>query len=250
MNANKDLYLNQNCTYDFFLLSPDFDIALRECSVNGGYSCIWTMYALTTVLRRNIESVYPTINGQSDLAAKIANTILIPLSKEDLVISLEPIFIMWTRAAPMLDSTIPWTPNHFVPLLAAAPAECIADSESHHVSNPQEEISTSLFEHIISDNEIATDEEIMVDNEVAPADEIVSEGPSDEIVSEDPTNEIVSEAPTDEIVSDKVIIPYNEIAPNASEGPRVVEAHKGGIRIILDGYCYVRNRSTDEKTYV
>ena len=33
----------------------------------------------------------------------------------------------------------------------------------------------------------------------------------------------------------------------ADNAGKLIEAHRGGLRLVLHGYCYVRNRSTSKK---
>jgi hypothetical protein len=69
------------------------------------------MAALSTVLQRRIISVYPWVNGQSDVYADVANVMLTPISERT---GLSPLMIMWTRDAPNVGNV--WLANHFVPL--------------------------------------------------------------------------------------------------------------------------------------
>jgi hypothetical protein len=108
-------YVTHETAADIFLLSPDYDRAVRLCATEGGHSCMWTIFGLASVLRRQIISVYPKINSYCDDgfdAAVLANRSLFPLSD---AFHLKPLPIMWTRVSG--DGLSPWTPSHFVPLV-------------------------------------------------------------------------------------------------------------------------------------
>lgn len=97
------------------LLSPDYEDAVLKCVRSGGYSCVWTIIALSNVTKHNIETLYPLINGPKDLAARTMNTMITPSSglTED-----KPMKIMWTHTLSKTPSAKKsWTPNHFVPLI-------------------------------------------------------------------------------------------------------------------------------------
>ena len=77
------------------------------------------MMALSSVLQREIRSVYPAMNGVLDKCVGILNTTLCPriANKKR---SFESIYLMWTRAEGKLESGNEfrtWVPNHFVPLV-------------------------------------------------------------------------------------------------------------------------------------
>ena len=132
MSKNRVRYLSHQSAASFHMMSPDFDVSITECGREGGESCIWTMLALATVLQRQIVSVYPTINGETDEVPRIANTTLSPLNETP---KTEPLFILWTRRVS--DGSIPWTPTHFVPLMPSRPKG--TPQAPPHTSSPAQE---------------------------------------------------------------------------------------------------------------
>lgn len=110
MVTSRDSYLAHPSSDMIHQLSPSYDLALRYCSRESGYTCMWVLFALSSVLRRKIVSIYPVINND-DMAAKLVNVTLSPLT--DLLVDV-PLYIMWTRHGTVEPTH--WTPNHFVPL--------------------------------------------------------------------------------------------------------------------------------------
>ena len=88
--------------------------AIHDCAVDGGYSSIWTLCGLASVIKRPVVSVYPqSINGAHDRVSSVLNRTLRPRLDSD---ERHPaIYIMWTRVGPPTGTI--WTANHFVPLL-------------------------------------------------------------------------------------------------------------------------------------
>ena len=89
---------------------------LVDCSSDGGYSSIWTMWALATVLRRPIVSVYPPVGvSAASWFATLMNRTLMPrLSHPD---GLHSLPLMWTQ----MRASGSWSPNHIVPMRPASP---------------------------------------------------------------------------------------------------------------------------------
>jgi len=113
--SRRSSYLAHPNAAKILLVSPDFDKAVRFCAVEGGYTCMWAMFGLASVLRREIVSIYPMINDKDEDgmdAATVSNITLNPLSDE---LNIPSLHIMWTRVES--DGPFPWTPNHFVALL-------------------------------------------------------------------------------------------------------------------------------------
>jgi len=106
----REKYLAHSSASIIDQLSPNFDAALRCCSEVSGYTCMWALFALSSVVRRKIVSIYPMMNDD-DTAAQIGNITLSPLV-EVLVDVL--FYVMWTRQGS--SGSAHWTPNHFVPL--------------------------------------------------------------------------------------------------------------------------------------
>jgi len=110
MVARRRDYVNHRLGPRFRRMST-FDESVADCTRSSEPSSIWTMAALSTVLQRPIISVYPWVNGQSDVYADVANVMLTPISERT---GLSPLMIMWTRNAPNVGNV--WLANHFVPL--------------------------------------------------------------------------------------------------------------------------------------
>ena len=92
MTNNKEFYLRMCRDFASF---ADYDEAILDCAKDGGYSCIWTICALSSVLGRPIVSVYPCVNGSDDIAYVSLNCTLQPRIHD--YNDLEPLRIMWTR---------------------------------------------------------------------------------------------------------------------------------------------------------
>jgi hypothetical protein len=102
------------------LVSPDYEQAFRDCALDGAFSSAWTIQAASTVLKRDIVSIYPALNGVLDRCVAILNTTFQPRTKP----TGRPIYIMWSSTYyPKPKKT--WTPNHFVPLLIDPDEVCI-----------------------------------------------------------------------------------------------------------------------------
>ncbi|CAG2186302.1 unnamed protein product [Mytilus edulis] len=85
------------------------------------YMGIWQIFALASVIRRPIVSVYPkkgNPNVRKDLYRRIE-----PMEKD----SDKPLYIMWTSTRLDMNNNY-WVPNHFVPLLE--PVEIIPDANN------------------------------------------------------------------------------------------------------------------------
>jgi hypothetical protein len=102
--------------------SASIDDAIRDCVSASGYSGLWTMLALASLLRRKLISHYPTVNGGSDKYAICANMAVVPCAHP--VDDAEPFHLLWTRFEPP-DGTI-WRANHIVPLIPVN-GECSDD---------------------------------------------------------------------------------------------------------------------------
>lgn len=113
--TNRSAYTNHASADSISLLSPDYEMAVRCCAAPSSETCLWSLFALTSVLHRKIVSVYPIMDTADDdyfNARFHANTTLVPLSED---FNKAPFHVMWTRVSS--DGPTPWTPNHFVPLV-------------------------------------------------------------------------------------------------------------------------------------
>ena len=117
---------------NFAPVSPNYEEACQDVTSTRGFSGALTFFALCDVIRRDIISVYPRVNGPLDMAARILDTTFSPQEK----LFRDPLFIMWTStSAPQLDMT--WTANHFVPLVDGNTTPVVI------VSNDEDELRTT-----------------------------------------------------------------------------------------------------------
>jgi hypothetical protein len=75
--------------------------------------------AAATVLKKNIMSVYPAVNGNSDKFVEALNRKFTPRGKHP-GNPRPSVYIMWTSTSQPKDKSS-WIPNSFVPLLADSP---------------------------------------------------------------------------------------------------------------------------------
>ena len=106
------------------------------------------MQALSSVVGRELVSVYPAMNGLLDKCLGILNTVLVPTIPTSRR-SGERIYVMWTRMA----GTIPhppdriWMPNHFVPLILKPDVQSVPQTSSPIiVDSPSPDFKTSPFQ--------------------------------------------------------------------------------------------------------
>ena len=145
---NFEYYKKHHQCRDFICVSPDLEETCRKRAVDREYSSVFMMQALSSVVGRELVSVYPAMNGLLDNCLGILNTVLvprIPTSRR----SGERIYVMWTRMA----GTIPhppdriWTPNHFVPLIQKPDVQSVPLTSSPIiVDNPSPDFKTSPFQ--------------------------------------------------------------------------------------------------------
>lgn len=106
--------------------APDYADSCIDCAFIDEGSSVWTMAALASVVRRPITSVYPNVNGLSDLAVEALNTTFKPREGE---VSSQVVRILWSsEGVPITVGN--WKPNHFVPLFDQQKAEP-SPSKSH-----------------------------------------------------------------------------------------------------------------------
>ena len=92
--------------------------ACQNCGINGGFSSIFTVQALSTVIVWEIVSVFPAMNGMFDSCVRILNTV-VPPRVQSKHRCRDRVYVLWTRMC----RTFPqprgktWLPNHFVPLI-------------------------------------------------------------------------------------------------------------------------------------
>lgn len=61
--------------------APEYSESCVYCATPNEDSCVWTMSALASVVRRPIRSVYPAVNGREDRAVDVLNTVFTPRNK-------------------------------------------------------------------------------------------------------------------------------------------------------------------------
>ena len=94
--------------------APEYKESCLNCATPNEDSCVWTVSALATVVRKNIESVYPAVNGKMDRAVKILNTVFSPRYKVD---TGENLKIFWSSCKKTGLTPGSWVPDLFVPLV-------------------------------------------------------------------------------------------------------------------------------------
>ena len=120
MSNFRQFYEAKHQETGLWLVSPDYEQAFKDCALDGFFSSAWTMQAAATVLKRDIVSIYPALNGVLDRCVPILNTTFQPRTKP----TGRPVYIMWSSTYyPKPKKT--WTPNHFVPLLIDPDQVCI-----------------------------------------------------------------------------------------------------------------------------
>ena len=109
---NGTYYKRKHSEKSFSIVSPSYKVACRDAAKNYNYSSAWTIQALSTVIGRDIVSIYPTVNGVADKTVPILHTTIEPRNK----LSRQQLHIMWSSTMSPPPVGI-WTPNHFVPLI-------------------------------------------------------------------------------------------------------------------------------------
>ena len=70
--------------------------------------------ALSSLLRRSINSLHPTINGDADEFAAAANAVFSPLEGQHVIIDQQALNILWSRSTPPPATAVMWVTNHVV----------------------------------------------------------------------------------------------------------------------------------------
>ena len=92
---------------------------------DGTYVGIWDFLSIATVLSVNVITVYPNVNGNSDLNYMKLNAHefkpLLDVNSDQSRSTFQTVKILFSNCNKPLKSTSNsnkgWTPNHFVPLL-------------------------------------------------------------------------------------------------------------------------------------
>ena len=116
MVINKARYISHPKASDLIWVSPNYVSSTIDCANPRGWSSIWTILALSQVIGRPIQSVYPPINGIQDLSYKFLNFTAVPrnCTDESAVKS-----VLWTRSSTHNPDRI-WISDHFTPIITAA----------------------------------------------------------------------------------------------------------------------------------
>lgn len=94
----------------------EYEIFKLDCidtTKNGTYCNMWHLYALSSVLRHPIRSIYPDYNHY---IRPLLNKEVSSRDGVSPIVQIKSLYIMWTRASPM-DGRSWWSPNHFVPCI-------------------------------------------------------------------------------------------------------------------------------------
>ncbi|CAB4015459.1 Hypothetical predicted protein [Paramuricea clavata] len=131
-------------------MSPDLEEACRMCAVDRKYSSIFTMQALSSVIGREIVSVYPAINGLLDKCLSILNIVLLPRISTSRRCG-SRIFLLWTRMAGPIPQPRgrTWIPDHFVPLIEKVVPQ-LNSSSPINVDSPQPNFDMSPLDPKLS----------------------------------------------------------------------------------------------------
>lgn len=94
MISIKDRIVSLPIATDLLILSPNYIASVFTCAKAGGYSSIWTIFALYNVVGCTIESIYPPMNGDQDRPFLLLNILVVP---QRLILDQRQIRVMWTR---------------------------------------------------------------------------------------------------------------------------------------------------------
>ena len=79
MIQNQNLYENHSKINNFMLCSSVYERACLDCASYRGWFSIWTLLALSNVIGKNINSIYPPMNGTAD---RVHNTLHFVIESE------------------------------------------------------------------------------------------------------------------------------------------------------------------------
>ena len=89
-----------------------FRLDCLDTAMNGTFSNMWHLHALTSVLKRSVTSIYPEKNSR---IRPLLHRVIHPrVLDHTLQLVSVPLLILWTSTCIPLHSTT-WSPNHFVP---------------------------------------------------------------------------------------------------------------------------------------
>ena len=96
------------------MVSPSYERSCLDCASHRKWSSIWTLIALSSVLKISINSGYPPMNGKQDYTYQVLNFTINPREQSNM--SSTCLSVMWSCDSYITNSKT-WTPNHFAPLL-------------------------------------------------------------------------------------------------------------------------------------
>jgi hypothetical protein len=82
--------------------------SVLSCAKQGGYSSIWTFFALPNVTGVSIESIYPPMNGKADRPFCLLNMLVVPQNSFN---ASRQIRVIWTRLEDHKQGHY-WYPDH------------------------------------------------------------------------------------------------------------------------------------------
>jgi hypothetical protein len=112
MISIKDRVMSLPVATYLLMVSPNYIASVFTCAKAGGYSSIWTIFALSNAVGCTIEYIYPPMNGDQDRPFRL-NMLVVPQRP---IQDQRQIRVMWTRLQPYQQRHY-WYPDHFVPLL-------------------------------------------------------------------------------------------------------------------------------------
>ena len=175
MIQNQNLYENHPKINSFMLCSPVYERPCLDCTSYRGWSSIWTLLALSNVIGKNINSIYPPMNGTAD---RVHNTLHFVIEPD--VHSDYSLYIMWTKQS--IHTKGIWTPNHFVPVMTGKITNCSskkkeadrsdsrlkkqeADQDNSHLKKKSTDQSDRCLKEKDNDDNIGGEHKSEVDDE-------------------------------------------------------------------------------------
>lgn len=104
----KDTVIKLSVTPNLLLVFPNYISSVYSCAKPGGFSSIWTIFALSNVIGLPLESIYPPMNGTSNRPFKILNMLVVPQI---------PSYHSRQIRLRVYKKGDYWYPDHFVPIL-------------------------------------------------------------------------------------------------------------------------------------
>ena len=112
-------WYEQRYSKDIALHSPTVQEACLAAARNGAYSSAWAIAAASSVLHREVFTLFPPVNGPQDKAALDLSIVFYPRHPLPKKTRPDRLYLMWTSTAPPTPGRM-WIPNHFVSLVTGA----------------------------------------------------------------------------------------------------------------------------------